>query len=133
MQVDHHPEHVPRQTHNTKETFIPTLTLLTTRQTTQESSARVHALLSCQPSPSFSPPVLSDILMAFSELTAALSVTGRLRRGKITPNVRAFVELGESSGICLLCRSKTAKFLNTDSSARTHVKMWALRGMLLLI
>lgn len=53
--------------------------------------------------------------MVFSELTAALSVTGRLRRGKITPNVRAFVGYGESSGICLLCRSKRAKFLKTDS------------------
>lgn len=104
----------PCQTHITKIPLSSAWPSWPHVKTTQEPGARVHGLLPCRPS-LYSPSVLLENLMVFSELTAALSVTSWLRQGKITPNVRAFVEYGESSGICLLCRSKTSKFLNTDS------------------
>lgn len=83
-----------------KQKFVPTLTLLATCQTAQESRAP-GSRPAAVPALAFSPPILSEVLMGFSELTAALSVTGWPKRGKRTPNVRAFVEYGESSGICL--------------------------------
>lgn len=135
LQVDHHPEHpeLIRQTHNTTRHLSPPWPSWPHVRPHRNPVPGFMACCRAGPSLFFSPPVLSESLMVFSELTAALSVTGRLRRGKITPNVRAFVGYGESSGICLLCRSKTSKFLNTDSFARSRVKLWALPGMLLLI